>query len=153
MDPLTAIGLAGNIIAFIDFSFKLISGVSKVLESSSGMTPENANLSALVEDVNSVTKDLISDVPARTENEKMLCILATNCHALSGEISETLKKLKIGDKRSKRQGMMVKIRSMRKEKDIEAIERQLHSYQSEILIRLHVMFRFVNQRNPMIVCL
>ncbi|KAJ5668536.1 uncharacterized protein N7477_007106 [Penicillium maclennaniae] len=140
MDPLTAIGLAGNIICFIDFSFKLLSGMSKVLESSSGMTPENANLSALVEDLNSVANDLISDVPARTENEKKLCILATDCHALSGEISQTLKKLKIGDKKSKRQGMMVKIRSMRKEKDIGAIERRLHGYQSEILIRLHVMF-------------
>ncbi|KAJ6112177.1 hypothetical protein N7523_008238 [Penicillium sp. IBT 18751x] len=140
MDPLTAIGLAGNIISFIDFSFKLLSGMSKVLESSNGMTPENANLSTLVEDLNSVANDLISDVPARTENEKKLCILATDCHALSGEISQTLKKLKIGDKKSKRQGMMVKIRSMRKEKDIEAIERRLHGYQSEILIRLHVMF-------------
>jgi hypothetical protein len=31
---------------------------------------------------------------------------------------------------------------MRKEKEIQAIERQLHAYQSQILIRLHVMFRY-----------
>lgn len=148
MGPLTAIGLAGNIIAFIDFSYKVTAGVNKVLDSSSGMTPENAKLSALVEDLNGVTQDLISDVPARTENEKQLCILATNCHVLSGEICQILRSLKVGDKKSKWQGMMVKMKSMRKEKDIEAIERRLNSYQSEILIRLHVMFRFVGLTEP-----
>lgn len=69
MDPFTAIGLAGNIISFIDLSYKVIAGVNKVLDSTSGMTPENAKLSALVEDLNGVTRDLVSDVPARTENE------------------------------------------------------------------------------------
>ncbi|CAL5875049.1 uncharacterized protein PFLUO_LOCUS9352 [Penicillium psychrofluorescens] len=140
MDPLTAIGLAGNIISFIDFSYKVIAGVNKVLDSSSGMTPEVAQFSALVEDLNGITQSLVSDVAARTENEKQLCILATNCHVLSGEIFQMLRSLKVGDKRSKWQGMMVKMKSMRKEKDIEAIERRLNTYQSEILIRLHVMF-------------
>ncbi|KAJ5119135.1 FAD/NAD(P)-binding domain-containing protein [Penicillium atrosanguineum] len=94
MDHLTAIGPAGSLIAFIDFSFNLISGVNKVLVSSSGMTPENANLGALVEDSNGVTKDIISDVPPGTENEKKLCILATNCHTLSKEIFQTLENLR-----------------------------------------------------------
>ncbi|KAJ5120174.1 hypothetical protein N7448_010843 [Penicillium atrosanguineum] len=70
MDHLTAIGPAGSLIAFIDFSFNLISGVNKVLVSSSGMTPENANLGALVEDSNGVTKDIISDVPPRDRKRK-----------------------------------------------------------------------------------
>jgi hypothetical protein len=55
MDPLTAISLAGNILTFIDFSYKVISGVNKVLSTSNGMTPENERLSALVEDLNVVT--------------------------------------------------------------------------------------------------
>lgn len=148
MDPLTAIGLAGNIISFIDFSYKVVAGVNKILDSSSGMTPENAKLSALVDDLTAVTQDLVSDVPARTENEKQLCILATNCHVLSGEICQMLRSLKIGDKKSKWQGMIVKMKSMRKEKEIEAIERRLNSYQSEILIRLNVMFKYVWWTEP-----
>ncbi|KAJ6084564.1 hypothetical protein N7486_011364 [Penicillium sp. IBT 16267x] len=140
MDPLTAISLAGNIISFIDFPYQVIAGVNKVLDSSSGMTPESAQFSALVEDLNGITQNLVSNVAARTENEKQLCILATNCHVLSGEICQVLRSLKVGDKKSKWQGMMVKMKSMWMNKEIEAIERRLNSYQSEILIRLHVMF-------------
>lgn len=143
MDPLTAIGLAGNILTFIDFSYKVISGVNKVLSTSNGMTPENERLSALVEDLNVVTRDLVTDISARTENEKQLCAVAANCHALSGELYQILRRLKVGNKNSKWEGLVVKWHSMRKEKDIDSIERRLNGYQSQILIRLQVMFRFV----------
>lgn len=143
MDPFTAIGLAGNIVAFIDFSYKVISGVSKIRSTLSGMTPENESLNVLVEDLNNVTQNLVTDIPARTENEKQLCTLAANCHALSVELHQILRRLKVGDKSSKWEGLMVKWHSMRKEKEIDSIERRLNGYQAQILIRLQVMFRFV----------
>lgn len=40
-------------------------------------------------------------------------------------------------------GLIVKWHSMRKEKEIDSIERRLNGYQSQILIRLQVMFRYV----------
>ncbi|KAJ5626257.1 hypothetical protein N7510_002566 [Penicillium lagena] len=143
MDPLTAISLAGNILTFIDFSYKVIHGANEVLSTSNGMTPENERLSILVKDLNVVTQDLVTNIPARTENEKQLCALAANCHALSGELYQILRRLKVGDKKSKWEGLMVKWHSMRKEKDIDLIERRLNGYRSQILIRLQVMFRYV----------
>lgn len=144
MDPLTAIGLAGNIITFIDFSYKVISGLNKGLDAANGMTTENANLEQLVQDLTAITEDLISDAPPRTENEKRLHQLAVNCHAHSQELIQILRSLKVGDKKSKWQGVVVKWQSMRKEKEIEALERRLNEYQSEILIRLQVIFKCVN---------
>jgi hypothetical protein len=38
MDPLTAIGLAGNILAFIDFGTKLVTAAYEVYESKEGAT-------------------------------------------------------------------------------------------------------------------
>ncbi|OOQ91415.1 hypothetical protein PEBR_00570 [Penicillium brasilianum] len=140
MDPLTAIGLAGNILTFIDISYKVISGANKVLSTPNGMTPENERLKVLVEDLNIVTRDLVTNIHAQTESEKQLCALAANCHALSGELYQILRRLKVGDKNSKWQGLMVKWLSMRKEKEIDSIERRLNGYQSQILIRLQVMF-------------
>jgi hypothetical protein len=105
------------------------------------MTPENERLSVLVEDLNAATQDLVTDIPARTENEKQLCALAANCHSLSGELYEILRHLKVGDKKSKWDGLVVKWHSIRKEKEIDSIERRLNGYQSQILIRLQVMFR------------
>lgn len=143
MDPLTAIGLAGNILAFIDFSYKVISGANKVLSNSSGMTSENESLTVLVVDLNLVTQKLSTDITAQTENERQLCALAANCYKLSEELKHIIASLKLGDRQSKWDGLKVKWRSMRKEKDVDSIERRLNGYQSQILIRLQVMFRFV----------
>ncbi|CAI7632139.1 unnamed protein product [Penicillium glandicola] len=153
MDPLTAISLAGNILEFIDFSYKVISGVNKVLSTSNGMTPENEQLSILVEDLNVITQDLVTDIPARTENEKQLGALAANCHALSGELYQILQRLRVGDKRSKWEGLMVKWHSMRKEKEIDSIEQRLNGYRSQILIRLQVMFsQKTDEQNSLVNC-
>jgi hypothetical protein len=86
---------------------------------------------------------LVRGAPAKTENERQLSALAANCHELSGELYQILRRLRVGNKNSKWEGLMVKWHSVRKEKDIDVIERRLHGYQSQILIRLQVMFRFV----------
>lgn len=143
MDPLTAIGLASNVLQFIEFSYKIISGVNEIRSSETGMTPENERLSVMVEDLNSVTQNLLTSAPAKTENERQLNVLAANCHELSEELYQLLRRLRAGNKNSKWEGLMVKWHSVRKEKDIDAIERRLHGYQSQIMIRLQVMFRFV----------
>lgn len=143
MDPLTALSLTGNIFTSIDTSYKVISGANEVLYTSNGLTPENERLGVLVEDLNVVTQDLVTDIPARTENEKQLCALAAKCHALSGEIYQILRRLKVGGKKSKWEGLVVKWHSMRKEREIDSIERRLNGYRSQILIRLQVRFRYV----------
>jgi hypothetical protein len=142
MEPLVAIGLAGNILQFIDFCYNVISGINKVCSSASGMTPENEGLSVLVDDLNAVAQTLLTDIPAKTENEKQLCALATDCYTFSEELQQILRRLRVGDRNSKWDALRVKWRSMRKEKEVEAIERRLNGYQAQILIRLQVMFRF-----------
>jgi hypothetical protein len=142
MEALATVGLAGNILQFIDFSYNIISGINKVCSSASGMTPGNESLSILVDDFTAVAQGLITDVPVKTENERKLRALAKNCYAFSEELQEILRRLKVGNRGSRWDGLKVKWRSMRKEKEIEAIERRLNGYQSQILIRLHVMFRY-----------
>jgi hypothetical protein len=51
MDPLTALSVAGNIIQFVDFSYKLISSSYKLYESASGALVENLELEAIAESV------------------------------------------------------------------------------------------------------
>lgn len=145
MDPLTAIGLAGNIINFIEFSFKVIAGGHSIANSVSGMTPENASLDVILDDLKAVTKGLLIEIPdlAGSDNEKELARLATSCYHLSKELSEILAPLRLSEGRSKWQGMKVKWRSLRKEKEIESIERRLNDFQSQILVRLHLMLRCV----------
>jgi hypothetical protein len=97
MEALAAVGLAGNILQFIDFSFNIISGINKVCSSASGMTPEYESLSILVDNFTAVAQGLITDVPAKTENEMKLCALAKNCYAFSEELQGILRRLKVGN--------------------------------------------------------
>ncbi|KAJ5291921.1 hypothetical protein N7478_001172 [Penicillium angulare] len=140
MEPFTAVGLAGNIVEFISFSYQIISGVKKLLDNPNGTSPENQRLSDFLEDLNAVTQGLMTDLHAKTENEKQLCALAANCHELSTELYQILRSLRVGDNKSKWEAIMVMWSSMRREKEIETIERRLHGYQSQILIRLQIMF-------------
>lgn len=147
MDPFTAIGLADNIINFIGFARKIVYGGYQISNSASGMTPDNMTLSVLLDDLNAVTKGLLVDLPGpdRTGNEEELCYLASACRELSMELAEILGLLKVAGRRSRWQGMRVKWRSIRKESNIEAIERRLSEFQSQILIRLHLMIRYVTR--------
>ena len=70
MEALAAIGLATNIITFIDFSYKLISGSHQILNSTSGLTPESSRLGTVVDDLRLITDKLVSDLPGNTQNEK-----------------------------------------------------------------------------------
>lgn len=151
MDPLTAIGLASNILSFIDFSFNLIGGSHRLLNSASGLTPENCRLGTVVEDLKVVTERLVSDLPGKTQNEKELCKLADDCHTISRELLDILSRLKLGDKKSKWNAFRAKWQSMMQEKSIASIEESLRSYQSMILIRLNFMLRYVNR--PLNQCL
>ena len=44
MDPLSAIGLAGNIVAFVEFTSKLISGTIEIYSSLARTMDEHADL-------------------------------------------------------------------------------------------------------------
>lgn len=47
MDPLTAFGLAANVLAFVDFAGKLISKGYEIYSSSSGVLGENTEVRLL----------------------------------------------------------------------------------------------------------
>jgi hypothetical protein len=72
MDPLRAIGLASDILSFIDFSFKLIGGSHRLLNSANGLTPENCRLCTVVEDLKVATERIVYDLPGNTQKDQQL---------------------------------------------------------------------------------
>lgn len=142
MDPLTAIGLASNIISFIDFSWELITGAWSMYKSADGTTVENATLETIVTDLEKVSHKLVSDMKGTTQNEIALLRLAEECLKLSRQLSSTLRKLKASIGNSKWESFKIKWASMRKEKEIMSIESRLSNYRSQILLRLQFMFGY-----------
>ncbi|OGM41660.1 hypothetical protein ABOM_009958 [Aspergillus bombycis] len=140
MDPLAAVGLASNIISFIDFTWELVTGAWSVYKSADGTTVENATLGTIITDLEKASSQLISDIKGTTQNEKALLLLAEECWELSQQLSDTLRKLKAKVENSKWESLKTKWTSMRKEKEIMSIESRLSKYRSQIFLRLQFMF-------------
>ena len=138
MDPVTAIGLASGIISFIEFTTSLVRGSYQIYNSASGTTEDNIHTSNVVGDLHAVTKALNVDLKGNTENENALKELATQCQVVSAELDELLFTLKTKND-SKWESVRVKLRNMRKEKDVVSIEKRLNNYREEIILRLDLM--------------
>ncbi|KAF4472943.1 P-loop containing nucleoside triphosphate hydrolase [Fusarium albosuccineum] len=110
MDPLTAIGLASNIIAFIDFSAKVISGAVEIHETfsgdSAGLTEGNrSTLTVATEMKHLASKLQPPDQTQLTGDDKALCALAKECEGLSSQITALLEKVKAQGKKSRRSSL------------------------------------------------
>jgi hypothetical protein len=142
MDPLTALGLAGNVVQFVDFSSKLLCGAYEVYSSTSGATAETADLDTVIKDLQAVTRRLSppSSKP-RTDDEIALSSLVSNCRKLSEDIQKVLNKLQSKNPHQKWASLRVAWSSMRKREKLVSLETRLNRYRSEILVRISIMIR------------
>ncbi|KAL4900662.1 hypothetical protein BDW74DRAFT_188097 [Aspergillus multicolor] len=129
MDPLSAIGLASNILQFIEFGTDLCGKIYEVAGSTTGLTEENAHLSEIVEDLKRVTDGLSTSLKGNNKHEVKLAKHAAECRDLSAELMGIISKLRIkkGD------------RLWSSERKVSQIEKRLTEYRAQIILRLNVM--------------
>ena len=144
MDPLSAIGLAANIIAFVEVASKLVSGTCEIYSSGARMTDENADLAKVIEDVHAVTHRLsYSAGPALTDDETVLLELAKRCRKLSADLVWALKSLQTKKPMSKSESFLVTWRGLREKGNLESLEKRIDRYRRQILDRIVIMMRWV----------
>jgi hypothetical protein len=141
MDPITAVGFAANILNFVDFSWSLIKGSYEVYEL--GTTSGNKRITSVLDDLDGITKSLQSDVEGDTPHVKDLKSLAAECVKVSQELSAILKELEMKEGNKVWRSLEAKWKSMRKEKEIAAIEQKLVEYRLQLLLRLNLLLRYV----------
>jgi hypothetical protein len=141
MDPVTAVGFAASIINFVDFSWSLIKGSYEVYESATGTTTDHTRISTVLEDLDTITKSLQSDVKGSSPHLTELKKLAVECAEVSQELSTILKDLKRKEGNKAWRSLEAKWKSMRKEKEVASIEQRLNTYRLQLLMRLNFMLR------------
>lgn len=134
MDPVTAIGLASGILAFVEISAKIISGTLEVARS--GSLAENAHVGAIVDDLQQAAGELQKKLPDHSRHAESLNSLASECGSVADELQGLLQKLKVECGSSKWKAINVTIRSMRKRGDVAQLEGRLEKCRSQILLRL-----------------
>ena len=146
MDPLTAIGLAANILAFIDFGAKVISTAKDIHDSATGMTREDeARKNAALEMKFFASKLLPPPDSQLDMQERVLGRLAAECHALSERILALYEKIQLKDSHSKRQALRAALKSKFYEKERQDLQDALNHCRGQLHLQLHWLTRYVSQ--------
>lgn len=140
-ETLAIIGLASNIISFIDFGFKLFEGIGIVRDSLHGTTPDIRELDLIVEDIqrrNAVVIGQKSAGQTLSKDELHILAMANECENVATEIRKVIKDLRVRDEaRSKTlESGRVVIQSLWKRGDIERLRVRLEGLDQRIRLNI-----------------
>ncbi|KAH6689516.1 hypothetical protein F5X68DRAFT_253904 [Plectosphaerella plurivora] len=144
-----AAGLASAIIAFIEFSCKLVNGTVDAYKKSG--TAVDPHISNVIHDLQDVSSDMTANLtppPVASQtgavafgtHEQKLQALAAKCKTLSDELVNVLKDLERKTDGIKLwRSVQAAWKALRKSEKITEIEQKLNTYRLELLLRLNMM--------------
>lgn len=144
LDPLTCIGLAGNIVQFLDFSIKVVSEGYQIYNSTTGASEENDETEFVISDFERVTERLGQSLrPPGTavplnQNEQQLDDLRVKCEQVAQELLTKLDKLKFKDKKTLLRSLGKALRHAWSKDDIDTIRRRLENLRDQLETRVLV---------------
>jgi hypothetical protein len=143
MDPITALGLAANIIDFISFSWGIINGTAEIYRSANGALTENDRIGTVIGDLNRITEDLIKgkSIQGQTTAERAIKELAEDCKDDSDALLKLLEKLKVQGRRTVWKSVKAKFKSLMSADEMDALKKRLQEYRSEITTNLVLILR------------
>jgi len=133
MDAFTVIGLAGNIVQFVDFSWKLIVGCRAIYKSSEGASAENLALNVIANDIVK-----LSSAISTSSHDKQLDPLAKECMNISKELLNALGKLTAKGQRTVWTSFQIALKEVWKKGKIEDIYSRLVKVQAQLVV--HIQF-------------
>ncbi|KAG8158623.1 hypothetical protein KVR01_011745 [Diaporthe batatas] len=138
MDPFSAIGLAGNIVGFLDFGFKLLAKAREIQASSSGAAAANESLVSLTQRFQQVTASLRAQkvTGAAAGEELAIQELAAECDGVAIELLELVHGLRARTPRSKRESLRAAFREWRKGDQKDELALRLDSCRSHLHLQL-----------------
>jgi len=141
LDPWTALGLAGNIVQFVDFTFKLISESREILKSRDGISDRNRTLQTIATDLSHLTDDLtISASRGTTFVGEQLRGLAFECQDVAAELRKALQGLQTTDKTRWKSFLIALQEVLRKDEiarmtgRLDALQRELNTHLLKVLL-------------------
>lgn len=159
LDPLTALGVASNVLALIDFSGKLVSGAISIYGSIEGATKDNLDIESVAIDLSEMSGKLSQDIDVMTRmnhitahltrttssvHQDALYKLTLRCKQLAEDLLQTLQKLKIKSGKYKMfKSGVAAIKISMKADDIARYKRTLDDIRSQMTARMVSLIRYL----------
>ncbi|KAF2730145.1 hypothetical protein EJ04DRAFT_586887, partial [Polyplosphaeria fusca] len=140
MDPLSALGLAANIVQFVEFGATVFRETKEIAEH--GSTVSSKDLASLAADFSNIAGNIKRNKDDRVAvnlsvEEKALCDLAQNCIDLASEIAEALEGVSASSSnRSTWENVVKALRNRWSRRRTDELARRLGDYRSQLTLRL-----------------
>jgi hypothetical protein len=139
LDPFTAIGLAGNIVQFVDYSSKLISSTYEIYRSSTGSSKNHVYLEAIATRLLELNRTLEQPKLTGTKSyDKALLELRAEYSQDAEDLLRLIEALR-AKKDSKWSSFRKALRSAWEKEKIGRLEGRLVAHRNEIATQLTVM--------------
>ena len=147
LEALAAVGLAGNIVQFIDFSCRLFSTTTSIHRSYAGS-------SRSIQDIENVAQELqqwcgkvaslrnAQGHPPASQHNQSLVKLAEDCQTAAVELLSAVHALKAKNPKSKWNSFRAALAMTWKESQIADMETRLDSYRKQLALELSLMQRY-----------
>lgn len=138
------IGLAANIVQFLDLGSKFVSGVWKIYRSGRDAVGEIPDLAQTTGDLQIILKGFQGpdrDEEETLEGEHDLRQLAGECQTLATELLESLNKISPSGKVGKRDALSAAFRMVWKEEEIRRLKVRLEGFRQQLTLRLLALLR------------
>jgi hypothetical protein len=142
IDPFAAIGLAGNIVQFIDYASKLIFSTYEIYQSTSGSSKNHVHLQSISTRLLELSRALEPTLAQNTMHEKALNALREECCRDTVALLDLIKALK-AKKDSKWSSFRKALKCAWENEKIGQLEGRLRDHRSEISIQLVAILRYV----------
>jgi len=138
MDPLTAVGLAGNIFTFVEIGHKILKSANTIYSTTSGATAENERLNSMSFRLNATLSELQSRAcrASSTRHQEALTKLAEECEETSHELRTLLSKLRLRNPRSRLSSIRSAFKDWWKADEKRALQQRLHRHMRELELLL-----------------
>jgi hypothetical protein len=142
LDPITALGIAGNVAQFIDFGLKATSKAREIHQSARGVTAENADLELITKDLVAVNAQLYTSVGSSGDAEA-LEELCQRCAKTADQLISALESFKIKGTKTKWKSARKALKTLWGREAVEEMKSRLLGFREELKLHLLVRLKYM----------
>jgi hypothetical protein len=138
LDPITALGVAGNVVQFIDFGLKATSKTREIHRSVDGALEENVDLEVVTGDLAAVAQKLATH-GAATLGSDGLDDICQRCTGTATELLTALEGFRVSGQKSRVKSVRKALKAIWGKRRVGEMRTRLEGYRDEI--QFHVLVK------------
>jgi hypothetical protein len=140
MDPMTALGLVGNIVQLVDFSWKLISKSTELYKTGESALVGAPVIEAATVDLKLLSAKLRDDARLVGDAQIQVC---ESCQDVTDKLLRALKSISGDNKRQIWTSVRKALKTVMKKAEIDEMDRRLAGIRHELNLRIAVDLRYI----------